>query len=109
VQLHFGRSILFDPSEPPETVQARLALWLGRSGSGLSPSRELPAPEAPWLQETPSPGGCQSGRVYALQYKNSLTNLNWTSLPLRAGNGGVLLLTDPAASDPERFYRVLRW
>lgn len=51
----------------------------------------------------------QSGRVYALQFKDSLTDTNWISLPLTAGNGGVLTLTDPTATDSGRFYRVLRW
>jgi hypothetical protein len=50
-----------------------------------------------------------SGRVYALQYESSPTGTNWTSLPLRAGNGATLLLTDPAATDPQRLYRALRW
>ncbi|HZV36079.1 MAG TPA: immunoglobulin domain-containing protein, partial [Verrucomicrobiae bacterium] len=38
----------------------------------------------------------QSGRVYVLQYKNSLSDTNWNSLPLVPGNGGTLLLTDPS-------------
>jgi alpha-tubulin suppressor-like RCC1 family protein len=50
----------------------------------------------------------QNGRVYQLQYKNSLADQNWQSLPLRAGNGGILQLTDPA-SVPQRFYRVEQW
>jgi hypothetical protein len=51
----------------------------------------------------------QSGRVYVLQYINSLSDSNWTSLPLQAGNGGVLLLTDPSATNSQRFYRVESW
>jgi hypothetical protein len=51
----------------------------------------------------------RSGRVYALEYKNSLADGNWTMLPLTAGNGGVLTLTDPAATSVQRFYRVRQW
>jgi alpha-tubulin suppressor-like RCC1 family protein len=51
----------------------------------------------------------QSGRVYALEYKNSVTDNNWTALPLVAGNGGVRTLTDPTAASSRRFYRVRQW
>jgi hypothetical protein len=51
----------------------------------------------------------QSGRVYALEYKTSLQGPNWTALPLAAGNGGMVTLTDPAAAGAQRFYRVRRW
>ena len=37
----------------------------------------------------------QNGRVYQLEYKNSLTDSAWLSLPLHAGTGGMLQLTDP--------------
>ncbi len=50
----------------------------------------------------------QNGRVYQLEYKNSLTDSLWQSLPLRAGIGGLLPLTDPAVAS-QRFYRALRW
>jgi hypothetical protein len=51
----------------------------------------------------------QSGRVFRLQYKNSLTDSNWVSLPLAPGNGGELILVDPTATNAQRFYRVQRW
>lgn len=51
----------------------------------------------------------QSGRVYGLEYKNSLSNSNWTLLPLVPGNGSSVLLTDPAATNAQRSYRVQRW
>jgi hypothetical protein len=43
-----------------------------------------------------------------LEYKNSLTDSVWQSLPLRAGTGGALQLTDPSVVS-QRFYRVLQW
>ena len=51
----------------------------------------------------------QSGKVYVLQYQNSLLDGNWISLPLVPGNGGTLLLTDPTATNSQRFYRVQQW
>ncbi len=48
-------------------------------------------------------------RVYALQFKNRLTDNNWTLLPLAAGSGQIQTLTDPTATAPQRFYRVLKW
>ena len=51
----------------------------------------------------------RSGRVYQLQYKDSLTDSNWTALPLAAGNSSILTVTDPTAAGPQRFYRVQQW
>jgi alpha-tubulin suppressor-like RCC1 family protein len=51
----------------------------------------------------------QSGKVYALQYKNALSDSTWTSFPLVAGTGGLQALTDIAATAQQRFYRVVRW
>jgi alpha-tubulin suppressor-like RCC1 family protein len=51
----------------------------------------------------------QSGRVYALEYKNSVEETNWTILPLAAGNGRVLTLTDGSATNSSRIYRVRQW
>ena len=51
----------------------------------------------------------RSGCVYALQYKNSLLDPSWTALPLVAGNGGLLTLTDANAPNSQRFYRVRQW
>ena len=52
----------------------------------------------------------QSGRVYSLEYKNSLNDADWIPLPLVAGVAGVpLILTDPSGISNQRFYRVRRW
>jgi len=51
----------------------------------------------------------RSGRVYLLQYKNSLGDTDWTSSPLTAGNGGIVTLKDNTATNTQRFYRVLQW
>jgi len=50
-----------------------------------------------------------SGRVYRLEYKNSLLDVQWTPLPLVAGTGRTLVLTDPDANESQRFYRVRQW
>ena len=51
----------------------------------------------------------QSGRVYALEYKDSLADAAWTPLPLVAGTGHERTLTDPTPTGAQRFYRVRRW
>jgi hypothetical protein len=52
----------------------------------------------------------QSGRVYRLEYANSLGQANWTALPLAAGTGRTLTLTDASPMQSgQRFYRVRRW
>jgi hypothetical protein len=47
-----------------------------------------------------------SGKSYGLEYKASLSEPAWTRLPAASGTGGQLILTDPAAPGPQRFYRV---
>ena len=59
----------------------------------------------------------QGGRVFGLDYKNSLKDTNWTGwtlyglpvFPLAAGNGTNLVLTDSSATNSTRFYRVRKW
>lgn len=51
----------------------------------------------------------QSGRVYRLEYKNSLGDGAWLALPLAAGNGTLLTLADPTAGGAQRFYRARQW
>jgi uncharacterized delta-60 repeat protein len=48
-----------------------------------------------------------SGRSYTLQYKNSLTQTNWTSLPSISGDGTTKTLSDNTASVTNRYYRVM--
>ncbi len=44
---------------------------------------------------------------HTLEFKNALTNANWTTiLPGLPGNGNSLTLTDTAATNAMRFYRV---
>lgn len=74
-----------------------------------------PPPKALAISPVWSPGRfqvsipSQSGRVYALEYKVSLSDGTWTPLPLVAGNGSNLTLTDSTAPNAGRFYRVRQW
>jgi hypothetical protein len=74
-----------------------------------------PVVRAPETEPTLSASGfsllvpSESGRVYALEYKDSLSDANWIPLPLVAGTGANLLLLDATAADSQRFYRVRRW
>jgi alpha-tubulin suppressor-like RCC1 family protein len=51
----------------------------------------------------------QVGRVYRLEYTDTLQDVHWTALPLTAGTGSVRTLTDTTADGRQRFYRVRRW
>jgi alpha-tubulin suppressor-like RCC1 family protein len=51
----------------------------------------------------------ECGRVYRLEYKESLSDVTWKALPLAAGNGRTLTLTDPLLQQGQRFYRIHRW
>lgn len=51
----------------------------------------------------------RSGKVYRLEYKNSLTDADWIALPLVAGTGSNLTLVDPTANSSQRFYRARQW
>ncbi len=50
-----------------------------------------------------------SGKNYTLQYSSSLLDTNWTAVSSITGAGTVEMLRDPAASTPQRFYRVVQW
>src|SRR5207253_3178692 len=46
----------------------------------------------------------KSGKVYALEYKNSLLDPNWSSLPLVIGSGAARTIVDPTVNASGRFY-----
>jgi hypothetical protein len=74
-----------------------------------------PAGQVPLANPSLGPHGfsvslpTRSGRVYALEYQDTFSNSTWTALPLAAGNGRTLTLTDPTAAGTQRFYRVRQW
>ena len=49
------------------------------------------------------------GKNYVLEYKTSLKATTWTPSTTAFGHGGLQILTDPAATNSPRFYRVLLW
>lgn len=51
----------------------------------------------------------QSSFVYRLEYKESLADGDWRALPLVAGTGKNVILSDPSVALSQRFYRVRRW
>jgi len=51
----------------------------------------------------------RNGRVYRLEYVNSLTNRIWSAFPLQAGTGGTNFFTDFTLPGAQRFYRVTQW
>lgn len=62
-------------------------------------------PGAPFQVQIPT----QNGRVYALEYSDTLAATNWNALPLQAGTGGVVTFSDPSTTNSARFYRLRRW
>jgi alpha-tubulin suppressor-like RCC1 family protein len=73
------------------------------------------APDARLLNATWS-GGVFSAIVqtlnrnnYALEYSPSLTPQVWTAVTTNSGNGGLEMLSDPAATGQPRFYRMRQW
>ena len=45
-------------------------------------------------------------KSYVLERKESLADANWTALSTNRGNGALRILTDPAATAPNSFYRM---
>jgi EamA domain-containing membrane protein RarD len=48
----------------------------------------------------------QVGFSYILEYKNSLSDANWTVVQTLAGIAGTITLTDAGATGSRRFYHV---
>jgi uncharacterized repeat protein (TIGR03803 family) len=48
----------------------------------------------------------QTGTTYILEFKDSLTNSSWATNQSVPGTGGTIILTDPSATGPSRYYRV---
>ena len=49
----------------------------------------------------------EPGKTYTPQYVDSLTTLNWQSLPLISGDGTIKTVTDSAPGVAQRFYRLI--
>ena len=49
----------------------------------------------------------EPGKNYTAQYVDSLSALNWQSLPSISGDGTVKTVTNSAPGIPQRFYRLI--
>jgi uncharacterized delta-60 repeat protein len=47
-----------------------------------------------------------AGRFYLLEYKNTLSEASWQSLPAVKGNGAVKAISDTITNQSQRFYRL---
>jgi uncharacterized repeat protein (TIGR01451 family) len=112
---NYYNEVRFSPAAAPADLANAVAIAAGSDhdlallGSG-PPLPELRPRDIGWgggLFSCSLP--TQSGRVYRLEYKNSLADAAWTPLPLIAGNGRVQVLSDGTAAGAQRFYRVRRW
>ena len=50
-----------------------------------------------------------SGRNYTLEFTASPASTNWVGISTNAGTGTLRWVTDPTATDTQRFYRLRRW
>lgn len=51
----------------------------------------------------------RNGRVYQLEYEDSLTGQSWNPFPLKAGLGTTTQFRDPGPPVAQRFYQVNQW
>lgn len=84
----------------------------GQSRNGIA--RFLGTP-APWLfnpqkfsNQFVVSVATENGKNYSLQYKDSVSATNWTSLSPVAGNGTVKTFTNSNPSVSNRFYRIIQ-
>jgi hypothetical protein len=82
---HHGLSLLGTPAPPSHVLPLAL--------KGTSFKLALPT---------------ERGKIYRLEYKNSLADRQWILLAPQSGDGTVQILADPGANVPRRFYRVYR-
>jgi alpha-tubulin suppressor-like RCC1 family protein/uncharacterized protein YjbI with pentapeptide repeats len=99
----------------PGDLKNVVGIAAGTFSSVALVSDGTPGPKVLLTAPSWNPGGfsvsvpSRSGKVYLLEYKNSLAESNWTGLPLVAGTGQMLRLADPTANGSRRFYRVRQW
>ena len=103
------------PAVPPEGIYLAVAVASGDAHNLALIGDGLPVVNASLLNPSWDTNGfrasvpTENGRVYRLEYKNSLADSNWNRLPLVAGTGAWVSLTDSTATGAQRFYRVRRW
>ncbi len=99
----------------PATLSNVVMIAAGSYHSLAAVANEPPIQQATATNATVSETGfalsipSQSGFVYALEYKDSLSDSNWIAKPLVAGTGDTIILNDPSPAAAHRFYRVRRW
>jgi hypothetical protein len=95
------------------TVVNVVGLAGGEEHSLLLVTHSLPTPRLLNPLRTPSTFSfliqTMDRKHYALDFKNSLTTTNWSTVGTNAGNGALELLTDRAATAAQRFYRLRQW
>jgi hypothetical protein len=111
-----GSVVGWNGSPPPPVEVTNATAIASADGYTLALLDEHPpVRRAPMLLPRWDSGGltlsieAQSGRVYRLEYKESLADPGWTPLSLVAGRHGQVQLHDPRAPSQQRFYRVRRW
>ena len=110
----WGRTDMGQTNVPTSLVNV-MAIAGGNFHLAVLLGEDLPPSYVSLTNANMSPAGfnvslpSESGRIYRLEYKANLSDSNWIALPLVAGTGGVITLTDSGTADTQRFYRVRRW
>jgi alpha-tubulin suppressor-like RCC1 family protein len=105
----------FGQTNVPPDLSNVLAIACGGGHSlaivGDSPPKLRPLAATPFftngLFSVSVPTRC--GRVYGLEFKDSLSDAAWRASPLMCGDGNLKTVTDPAVPGKGRFYRVRQW
>jgi hypothetical protein len=99
-------------TDVPTPREASVNLAVGAVAAEEGEVRAL-APNGLWLGEPALREGIfqlsvgtEAGRRYVLEFADQLPAEHWTALPAMDGNGQALILTDPSATNHQRFYRV---
>jgi len=99
--------------DPPSTLTRAAAIAAGEYHTVVMLASNMP----PQRLLNPARKGSQfsaqvqtlNGRKYALDFKYSLAATNWTGVCTNTANGALRVLTDPAATGAQRFYRLRQW
>jgi len=107
---------LFPGGAFPATLQVGLAATAHTSAAGpltTATFEDLQLNVKPVISDAKFDGGLFQvsfetvvGFNYVVEYKNSLADEQWQTLPAVAGDGNVMTVFDPDPASPTRFYRV---
>jgi alpha-tubulin suppressor-like RCC1 family protein len=105
----------FNQTNLPAGISNVVAVSIGSGHSLMVVGEGLPVTQAFASNPTLTTNGftvltqSERGKVYALEYKNSLDETGWQRLSLIVGDGNQITVSDPTTTSLRRFYRIRRW